>query len=362
MDMQEKSKLRMCAETFPQTEFWMDSFDPAHHAYGLEHGSVGITTSPTWVAHMVEDEWAAEQHAMEQFARAHNGLNERELLWQWTLQMGGRRSRCLLPIWEQGNPGRGRFAIQVDVYEYRNAERMLEMARQVDAQGPNFQVKISCTAAGVEAMEAATYEGISIMATLCYSLSQAVAAAEAVERGLQRRRQEGLSNDRIRPVCAVLLGMQEEWLQAYADHTGRILEPEAVCRAGEAICKRIYGIFQSRGYATRVLTAYYRHYHHWEAFLGGDLIMTIPYKWQVRFDRCDVPVEDNMSRPVPPELLDRLLSLPPFRQAWEEEAIAPEAFEQFGPVVQTLRYFQSSYDRAVAKMRTAMLPDPLAGC
>ena len=213
--------------------------------------------------------------------------------------MGRQRSRCMLPEWEKGDPRRGRFAIQVSVYDYRSAESMLRMAEEVHALGPNMQAKIPCTAAGIAAMEEATYRGVSVMATLCFSADQALAAAEAMERGLVRREAEGLETRSINPVCAVLLGMQEDWLRRYADAANRVLDPEAFTFAGEAVAKQVYTLYRQRGFRTRMLVAYYRHHRHWSAFMGGDLIMTIPWKWQRRFEACDVPIADTSAFPCP---------------------------------------------------------------
>src|ERR687894_213210 len=65
---------------------------------------------------------------------------------------------------------------------------------------PNIVVKFPTTEAGVAAMEEATYRGISVNATVSFSVSQAVAAAEAVERGLDRRAADGLPTDAMGPV------------------------------------------------------------------------------------------------------------------------------------------------------------------
>lgn len=353
-----QTKLEQCMERFPQTKIWMDSFDPAHHAYAVAHGCVGITTSPTWVAHMVEDEFETQLPALQALCLRHPTCDERELLWRWTLEMGRQRSACMLPIWERGAPKQGRFAIQVDVYRFRDAETMTEMALQVHRLGPNMQVKIPCTAAGIRTMEEATYRGVSVMATLCYTVAQAVAAAQAIERGMHRRTAEGLDNRSISPVCAVLLGMQEDWLRSYADAKGMVLDPEVFGFAGEAICKRICEVFGRQGYETQILVAYYRHHRHWSAFMGGDIIMTIPHKWQEKLATCQIPIADNMSVPVDEAILAQLRQLEPFVRAWEEHGLPVESFDTFGPVVLTLQYFQKSYDRAVLKLREVLLPDP----
>ena len=59
-----------------------------------------------------------------------------------------------------------------------------------------MQVKIPVTEAGIHAIEEATYHGVSINATVCFTVPQAVAVAEAVERGLNRRAASGKSDRR----------------------------------------------------------------------------------------------------------------------------------------------------------------------
>ncbi len=346
-------------EKFPQTEIWMDSFHIDHHAYAIENHNTGVTTSPTWVSRMMCDE-PVELHKpiIQELQKKYPTMNEYELIWQWTLKMGEERSKMFLPMWKEGQPTKGRFSIQTSIYDYNHAERMLQMARDVHACNVNMQVKIPSTSEGIKAMEEATYEGISVMATLCFSVDQAIAAATAIENGMKRRAAEGKSNASLNPVCAVLLGMQEDWLRAYADKENIVIQPDAFNYAGVAICKKIYHIFKERGYQTRILTAYYRHQLHWSEFIGGDIIMTIPYKWQKRFASCDVNIEDNMAKPVAPTTLAQLEKLEPFVQAYTEHTLQVEDFNSFPPVIMTLRYFTKAYEQAVHKVRDFMLVDP----
>ena len=355
----EKTKLELCMEAFPQTDIWMDSFSVRDHEYAVAHHCKGVTTSPTWVGHMLCDEFEEQTPLLERLIAEYPAADEREIAWKWTLEMGRQRRACMLPEWEKGDPRRGRFAIQVSVYDYRSAEKMLRMAEEVQALGPNMQVKIPCTFAGIAAMEEATYRGVSVMATLCFSADQALAAAEAMERGLARREAEGLETGSIYPVCAVLLGMQEDWLKRYADATDRVLDPEAFTFAGEAVAKRVYQLYRQRGLRTRMLVAYYRHHRHWSAFMGGDLVMTIPCKWQRRFGACDVPIANNIDAPVPERYMEQLMRLAPFAQAMMPGSLAARDFDAFPPVILTLRYFTSVYEKGVLLVRDLMLPEPV---
>ena len=236
---------------------------------------------------------------------------------------------------------------------------MVRMAEEVNSCGPNMQVKIPSTKEGIKAMEEATFKGISVMATVCFSVDQAVAAAEAIERGMKRRTAQGLSNAELNPVCAVLLGMQEDWLKSYAESRDIVIHPDAFPWCGVAICKEVYRIFQERGYKTRVLTAYYRHQLHWSEFIGGDIIMTIPAKWQKRFANCDVEIRDYMSEAVAADKLKLLNKLTPFVQAYTQGSLTEDDFNSFGPVILTIRYFTEEYEKAVHKVRDILLPNPI---
>ena len=68
---------------------------------------------------------------------------------------------------------------------------MVAQAVGFDRLAPNIIVKFPTTVAGLAAMEEASYRGISVNATVSFSVSQAIAAAEAVERGIERREADG---------------------------------------------------------------------------------------------------------------------------------------------------------------------------
>ena len=69
---------------------------------------------------------------------------------------------------------------------YTNSDRMLEQALRFNAMAPNMQVKFPATAAGIFGMEQATAKGVNINATVCFTVAQAIAVAEADRRGLKQ--------------------------------------------------------------------------------------------------------------------------------------------------------------------------------
>ena len=82
----------------------------------------------------------------------------------------------------------GRLSVQTNPANYRDPARMVEQAVRFAGLAPNIQVKFPATAAGIAAIEEATCRGVNINATVSFTVPQALAAAEAVERGLDAAR------------------------------------------------------------------------------------------------------------------------------------------------------------------------------
>ena len=129
--------------------------------------------------------------------------------------------------------------------------------------------------------------------------------------------------------------------------------------AGIACLKRAYGIYQERGYRARLLAAAYRHLGHWSEFIGGDLVLSIPYEWQVKFNASDIEVRERMSQPVDARIVTAMYEqIPDFRRAYDEDGLSAAEFDTYGATVRTLRGFIASAHDLMAVVRDFMLPNP----
>ncbi len=222
-----------------------------------------------------------------------------------------------------------------------------------------MQVKIPVTAAGVDAIEEATYEGVNINATVCFCVPQALAVAAAVERGLDRRAAAGKPVADMRPVCTIMIGRMDDWIHVLEKRDGILVTPGYPDWAGIACLKKAYGIYQERGYRARLLGAAYRHHMHWSELIGGDVVLTIPYEWQRLFNASDIEVKPRFDNPVPQEVVDTLYAkFEDFRRAYDVDGMIPAEFDHFGPNARTLRSFIQSYRDLLAVIRDFMLPNP----
>lgn len=352
------SPLLTMASSTP-TDYWSDTCNTDELEYALVHGATGATTNPTIVHAVLRQQITLWDKRIRQAVTQMSTASETDIAWQLIEDVARTGAAMLKPVYDSHKGKKGRIAIQVNPRNFRNSEAMVEQAVHFHELMDNVTVKLPATAAGIEATEEATYHGVSITSTVSFTVSQVIAAAEAVERGLERRVREGKSIDRISPNCVVMVGRVDDWLKVVAAREDIIVEPECLEWAGVAVLKHAYQIFQERGFRSRLMAAAYRNHYHWSEFIGGDLIVTIPYKWAQRFNASDVAVRERIHDPIPERFLDRLQSrFVDFRRAWEPEGLKSAEFDTYGASARTLRSFTASYDELVAMIRDYVVPNP----
>ncbi|HJT86836.1 MAG TPA: transaldolase family protein, partial [Bryobacteraceae bacterium] len=215
------------------------------------------------------------------------------------------------------------------------------------------------TRAGIAGMEEATYRGVSINATVSFTVAQAIAAAEAVERGLARREKESLEIASMGPVCTIMVGRLDDWLKVILARDGICIEPGWLEWAGVAVFKEAYRIYRERGYRLRLLSAAFRNHMHWSEFIGGDVVISPPYSWQVQFNASDIPIVPRMDAPVEPNVVRGLAAkFMDFRRAYEEDGLSIDEFDGFGATRRTLRQFLAAVADLHAVIRDIMVPNP----
>ncbi len=353
-----KSPLHETVSTTP-TEFWNDSCCVKELAYAIENGATGATSNPTIVLAVLKNNLADWKDRIRQIIVENPTWSEVEVAWKVYEEVGLRGSKVLLPVFERRKGLRGRLSIQTNPQWYRDADRLVAQALHFNSLAPNLQVKLPVTKAGLTAIEEATFQGVNINATVSFTVPQSIAVAEAVERGLNRREREGKPVADMTPVCTIMIGRLDDWMQVLATKEKIVVNPGFLHWAGVAVTKKAYQIFKERGYRARLLAAAYRHHMHWSELIGGDLSMTIPYEWQLLFNRSDIEVKERMQNPVPKEALDTLYEkFPDFRRAYQVDGMTVDEFDGYGATVRTLRAFIGSYHDFVALIRDCMIPNP----
>jgi transaldolase len=340
------------------TDYWNDSCAIAELEYAVARGASGATSNPPIVLEVLRHDPAPWRARARELYDAFPTWSERELTWQLVEELAVQAAAVLAPLFEASGGAKGRLSLQSDPTLYRDSAAMGAQARHFAGLAPNIQVKLPVTAAGLVAIEEATAAGVHINATVNFTLAGALAVAEAVERGLARWAAAGHDPAALHPVCTLMVGRLDDWLKAYAEREGLVPTPGVLDWAGVAVFKRAYALYQARGYRTRLLAAAYRHRLHWTELIGGDLILTMPHAWQVRFNASGITPQARIAEPVPAPVLAELSTLAEFRKAYEPEGLAIAELDRYGATLRTLRQFIGAYHDLQAMIRDFVLPNP----
>jgi transaldolase len=352
------SPLLRMTQTTP-TCLWNDSADPVELAQAIGWGAVGATCNPVIALAALKADaptWAAR---IREYAAVHPTATEDEIGWAMVKRLSVEAAALLEPAFERYGGVNGRLSIQTDPRFYRDTAALIEQAVEFASLAPNMIVKIPVTAAGIEAFEEVTYRGVSVNATVSFTLPQALAVGEAVERGLRRREAEGLDVSAMGPVCTIMVGRTDDWMRVSAERDQITVDPGITEWAGVAVFKKAHRLYQERGYRTRLLSAAFRNHMHWSEFIGGNVVISPPFGWQKRINASRIEPTHRLDDPVDPHIVEDLYdNFPEFRKAYDEDGLAPAEFTSYGATARTLRQFLSANTELEAFVRDVTLPNP----
>ncbi|MEA5155857.1 transaldolase family protein [Raineyella sp.] len=345
------------AQTTP-TALWNDSSDLDELRRSIAFGGVGATCNPVIAYTTISRHPEVWNDRIRAIAAAHPTWGESTIGWQAVKDMSVEAAQLLEPIFVEHHGRNGRLSVQTDPRLARDADAIVAQAVEFSELAPNIVVKIPATQVGIAAIEEATRRGVSVNVTVSFSVAQAVTAAAAIERGLAAREAEGHDTSAMGPVVTIMVGRLDDWIKQVVARDKIFLDPSALEWAGVAAFKHAYRIFQDRGYRARLLSAAFRNVHHWAEFVGGDVVVSPPFKWQALINASDYRVVPRMDVPVDPHYLEQLRRVPEFVRAYEVDGMTPAEFDEFGPTRKTLRQFLAADADLDALVRDILIPAP----
>jgi transaldolase len=318
-----------------KTSWWHDSAEAAELALGLERGAVGVTTNPFLSNIAVAKDrqlWAADIDAV--LAQKLPAENKAEALMHIAVT---RTAEKLMPEFERSQGESGFVCAQVNPLRAGDRECMQMLARRFFKWAPNIAVKLPVTWAGLDVLEDCIAEGITITATVSFTVPQVIAIAERHRRGIERAKQNNIKPGKC--FAVIMIGRLDDYLREVA-HDNRSPVSEAdIQQSGIAVTKRAYSMYQERGYDAKLLVAALRGPYHLTEIAGADLIMSIAPPWQDVFVNQDFARDERIAEPVHADVIDRLRTMPEFVRAYEPDGLAPEEFVTYGPTQRTLCQF-----------------------
>jgi transaldolase len=311
------------------TRWWHDSADPAELATALERGAVGVTTNPVLVSAALKKNRPRWQEPVAQVLA--RNLSP-ELKAEALMRIAVTNAASQVP---------GFVCAQVNPAHAGNRDCMLAMAKRFHAWAPNIAVKLPATAAGLDVLEDCVAEGMTVTATVSFTVPQAIAIAERHRAGQQRARQRGVEPGRC--FAVIMIGRLDDYLRDVARDARAGVSERDICQAGLAVAKRAYAIYRESGYDAVLLVAALRGPYHLTELAGADVVMSIHPAYQGPFVTEDFPREQRIDRPVPADVIERLRQVPDFSRAYEPDGMTPPEFMTFGLTQRTLSQFDVAW-------------------
>ena len=329
----EKNYLRWLAQDTP-TRWWHDSGDPDELAYALMQGASGVTTNPILTAQAWRanpDFWRARCAPLDPALSAEEKAIAR--MYAVALYAAGQ----LEPQFHASGGAQGYVCAQVNPNRAGDRESMLGLARRLHAWVPNIAVKLPVTAAGLDVLEECVASGITVTATVSFTVPQVAAVAERHRLGVLRARAAGCLPGRC--FAVIMIGRLDDYLREVA-HDNRADVSEADIRqAGLAVTQRAYQIYRQRGFEATLLVAALRGPHHLLGLAGAELILSIHPKIQAMLSDPGLPREPGIDHAVDAAVIERLRQIPDFRRAYEPDGMQPGEFISYGVTQRTLSSF-----------------------
>ena len=319
------------------TRFWINNVTRKEADIAIDAGAVGCTQNPSYTQKMISnpDEKKFTYEILDNIMKCETDDNE--VLVKLQRELIGSIAEIFLPMYIESNGKQGYVSIQGDPFK-EDLNSILRYARFNREAGINIMAKIPVTEEGLKAIGILAAEGIPINATEVMAVRQALDVCEVYEKAVK-----GMENPQ--PIYfSHITGIYDEYLKNVVEKNNIDISPDTLWQAGISIAKKIHRIVKEKGYHVGFIGGGARGLHHFTEMVGAECCVTI--NWKGTADiliEQDPPVVQRFLQPTPESVIDELLEkLEDYRRGYLINAIKPEEYEEFGPVV----LFRNSFEKA----------------
>lgn len=329
--MSENHYLRWLSSKTPSV-YWHDSAIAEELDAAIENGACGLTTNPFLIASTLKARPEFWKSVLPGVGADVQGDARAE---EWIAQVVTYLAKKVRPLRAQG-AYHGYCCAQTNPANPGDVGATIATAKKYSACGDNVVVKMPATCAGIEAIEECAALGMNVAATVSFTVPQVLAVGEAVQRGHERARKNG-----IEPglgIAVLMVGRLDDYLRdVMRDTRAKATEADIIC-AGTAAIKRAYRVFKKKNYDCVLMPAGCRGAYHITHLAGADMIMSIAPGIAGALAK-ETSFTPRIGEELDPAVIARLMEMPEFVKAYEPDGMKPEEFITFGSCNRTLDQF-----------------------
>jgi transaldolase len=319
------------------TRFWINNVTRNEAYMAIDAGAVGCTQNPSYMWKMIEstEEKACVLEILDNILKVEKDDNK--ALARLQRELVSKIAEIFMPMYQESGGRQGYVSIQGDPFR-EDLESIVRYARFNREAGPNIMAKIPVTKEGLEAIGILAAERIPINATEVMAVRQAVDVCEVYEKAVRGMK------DPAPIYYSHITGIYDEYLKKTVDKECIDVCPDSLWQAGMSIAKKVYRIVREKGCNVGFIGGGARGLYHFTEMVGADCCVTINWKGMAdMLIEQNPPVVQRFLQPVPEAVIDELLEkITDYRRGYMLNAIQPEEYEDFGPVV----YFRTMFEKA----------------
>jgi transaldolase len=328
------------------TRFWINNVTREEAKLAVEEGAEGCTQNPSYVWKILNGPDAG--YAVELIKDAiRKGKTDDEIMVWLQRELVGVVAKEFMTLYRSTFGRHGFVSIQGDPFK-EDTESIVRFARYNREAGENIMAKIPVTQDGLKAIEILVKERIPINATECMAVRQVLDVCEVYMRAIK---------DMENPAplyFSLITGIFDEHLHSVVEKQKIEIDPDVLWQAGICVAKKVVSMVTEHKYPCGFIGGGARGLHHFTEMVGADACITI--NWIGTADKLieqDPPVVARFLQPIPPHVVDELAEkLDDFRKAYFVNAIKPEEYEEYGPVVRFRNSFENGWKSSVEYIRS----------
>ena len=300
-------------------------------------------------------------------------LDTEGLFWALYLEVVKQGSEMFLPLFEASGHKEGFLSGQCDPRAAFDGEAHAEAGSrdprhqpQRDGQGAGHRRRATTSSSS------SRREGIATNNTLTFVLSQLMDCAKSVMRGLEKAKANGVDLSNWRSVITHMEARYGDLggLRDAGKEVGVELSEGDVRLAELAIFKKAYRTINERGYQSKMLSCSLRvgptvdgklHLWHLEEKAGASVVVTCPPPF---IDECiNFPDPENLKFEPhridvdpPKEVMDKLLKVPYFARAYDEDGYTRDEYNTHPALVKTAAAFNKATQEMVDFAASCLAP------